>query len=444
MVAALRAAAGFALAAGLAGPAAAGGYAVKEISTAGLGSAYAGSSAEAADVTQMAANPATLGWLPGSSAALALSYVAPRPRYHGGSSRPAASPVPVPAGDGPDSGEDAVVPNVFLGWAPSPEWRLGLAVTAPWGLATEHPDGWAGRYYGLKSELRSVNLNPVAAWRPHPALALAAGVQLQYLDSTLDNAVDFGSIGTALGVPGALPGAQDGKARLKGEDWGAGWNAGIIVAPTASTRIGLAYRSSVEHTLRGRASFTLDKAGVGATLRANTGLFTDTDAKAAVRTPESASLGIYHEVVPNVALLAEGLWTRWSRFRELRIRFADGQPDDVTEQRWHDTWHWALGVRWQATERLGLRAGAAIEGSPVPDQTRNPRVPDADRRWLAVGASWKAGRQASLDFAWAHIFVDDAAVALSAAAPGNTFRGDLSGRFENSIDLVTLQGRWDF
>lgn len=52
--------------------------------------------------------------------------------------------------------------------------------------------------------------------------------------------------------------------------------------------------------------------------------------------------------------------------------------------------------------------------------------------WLAVDAGYT------------HIFVDDSELNLSAAAPGNAARGNLSGDYENGIDIFTLQGRIRF
>ena len=70
-------------------------------------------------------------------------------------------------------------------------------------------------------------------------VSLGAGVDLQYIDVELTNA-----------VPNLAPTAPDGLARVKGDDISVGWNAGVMVE-LDPVRIGAHYRSQVEHDLEG-------------------------------------------------------------------------------------------------------------------------------------------------------------------------------------------------
>ena len=47
----------------------------------------------------------------------------------------------------------------------------------------------------------------------------------------LTNAIDFGSIGRASGVPGAVPTQQDGVGKVDGNDIGYGFNLGVLYEP---------------------------------------------------------------------------------------------------------------------------------------------------------------------------------------------------------------------
>lgn len=344
-----------------------------------------------------------------------------------------------------DIGEDALVP-AFYGMISLDKLTLGLGINAPFGLATHNPDGWIGRYHALKSELTTIEINPVVAYRVLPKLGIAAGFRATYGDATLSNAVDFGTIGAANGVPGSIPANQDGAAEVTGDGWAYGWNVGIMAEPVDNLRLGLAYRSSVKMELEGEVDFTDDTSGIAATLRGATGAFADTGAKAEVELPPTLSFGGSY-TIGEVTLLAEAAWTQWSSFDELRVQFDNpNQPDSVTAEDWDDSWFYAAGTAWKPAFQQGLtlRAGIAYDESPVPDATRTPRIPGNDRFWVSFGAGYKINNWLTVDAAYTHIFVDDATINLTTADTNNAARGNLSGSYEANIDIIAIQGKIRF
>ena len=148
-----------------------------------------------------------------------------------------------------------------------------------------------------------------------------------------------------------MPGGQDGFVRLNGDDWAYGWNAGAIVQPLAGTRLGVAYRSEIDHTLRGDVDFSADDAGIADFIRGASGAFTDTDGDVSVTTPATLSFGVHQDLTERVAVMAEAQWTDWSVFDQLTVKFDNpAQPDNVTEEEWEDTWFFALGTTFKATD----------------------------------------------------------------------------------------------
>lgn len=428
-----------------AGQALAAGYALKEQSATALGNAFAGATAGAEDVSHMFFNPAALGRLDGFAASLSLSRVAPRAEVDDATGDTVFG-TPIGGRDSVgDVAENGVVPALYF-MAPFGERvRLGLGINSPFGLATEYPDGWVGRYHAVDTELRTVNINPALAVRVTEGLSVGFGLQIQYADGELSNAVDYGTIGAGSGVPGAAPGTQDGFARLEGDDWAFGYTAGLLAEPVRGTRLGVAYRSEIEHRLEGDVDFTDDDAGIAATLRGLSGAFADSDAQLDLETPATLSFGVHQDLGERFAVMAEATWTDWSAFDELRVEFDNpAQPDNVTSQEWDDAWFLALGATWKPVETLTLRVGVAYDQSPVPDRTRTPRVPDEDRYWLATGLSWQALPWLGLDAGYTHIFVENSDVDLSALDEGNQTRGSLRADYENGIDIVTLGARVRF
>lgn len=445
------------------GPAGAAGFQIREQSTAALGNAMAGASASAQDVTYMAFNPASIGLVEGNQIATLGSGIFVSFDIEDTEAR---SVVPDPAtgqgfdvtGGGDDNGgETAFVPGLAAKWRVNDQLDLGLAVTAPWGLRTDYDDDWAGRYHALESELTTINIQPVVSLKPTKRLTVAGGLQIQYIDATLSNAVDFGTIGAAgaASVPGLasafanagvnpVPGQNDGFAEVTGDDWDLGYLFGLIYEFTPGSRVGFAFRSAIEHRLEGDGDFDLDPSGVGGVLSAATGQFVDTGGAAEVTIPATASFGIHHEFSPRWAVLAEAAWTNWAQFDELVVEFDNpAQADSVTTENWESTWMYAVGLNFMPTRTWTLRAGVGFDESPVPDDTRTPRIPGNDRTWLGIGASWAPTPRLSVSGSFVHIFVADSTIDLDAVGE-NRFRGSLNADMQGRAEVVSAQVNWRF
>jgi len=421
------------------------GFALREQSASAQGNAFAGATAAAEDVSYMFFNPAALGFLNGYQALAVLSYIRPQSELSAASGATVRAS-PIGGRTGADDVTDDVVTPALYGMAELAQGvRAGIGINVPFGLEIGYPGDWVGRYHVVNSELQTININPVLAWQPVDWLAFGAGLQVQYIDAEINNAIDFGTIGTVFGIPGAVPASQDGFAKLKGHDWGVGFNLGALVEPVKGTRLGVAYRSEVEHELEGDANFDLDSAGIGAALRAATGAFANTGASTKVTTPTMLSAGIHQQLTPRWSLMGEVAWTEWSTFKELRISFDNpAQADNVTEEDWRDAFFVALGTTYKPAKEVTLRGGIAFDQTPVEDEHRTPLIPDADRYWLSVGIGWQPIHWLGLDAGYTHIFLDDADVDLSAADPGSTFRGSLDASYDTSIDIFTLSGKISF
>ncbi len=421
------------------------GFALREQSATALGNAFAGATAGADDLTYMFFNPATLGRLDGHGVALSLSYARPEIELESASATTVLG-TPIPGRDRDDDiGEDALIPALYAMVPFGEQVRLGLGINSPFGLETAYSDEWVGRYHAVESELGTVNINPALAVKLTNWMSVGFGAQIQYADGELTRAIDFGTIGAFSGISGAVPGGQDGFIRLQGDDWAYGYNAGVLIEPVKGTRLGIAYRSEIDHRLEGDADFSGDDAGVAAALRGATGAFQDTDAELEVTTPATLSFGIHQDIGQRFAVMAEAQWTDWSSFEQLRAEFENpAQPDNVSEERWDDSWFFALGATWRPISSLTFRTGIAYDESPANDRFRDPRVPDENRYWAAFGLSWKPRPWLGLDLGYTHIWVTDSRVALSANDPDGTFRGDLTAEYDNSIDVVTAGLRLRF
>jgi long-chain fatty acid transport protein len=161
--------------------------------------------------------------------------------------------------------------------------------------------------------------------------------------------------------------------------------------------------------------------------------------------PEMISLGIDVQATPALSIQGEISRTGWSSFKELRVDFATpGVSDSITEEKWHDTWFYSVGLTWKAAEAWTLRTGLAYDEGAVDDAYRTPRIPDGNRTWFSLGAGYAFSQRTSIDFAYTHIFVLDGPVDLKATSVGNSSRGNLSGTYKNSIDIFSAQAKFTF
>lgn len=397
-----------------------------------LGQAFsAGASAE--DASTVFYNPAGLLSLERTESLISLSYIAHSGGFTNDGSVTAGT-IPTSGGNGGTSGANALVPTFYVAHPFSDKLAFGFGISVPYGLATDYQDDWVGRYHALKSELKTLDFSPAVAWRATENISLGFGFDWQQVDATLTNAVDFGLIGFLNNVPGLLPGNADGVARVRGNDTSTGFNIGVLFNLSGSSRLGVHYRSKLEHRLRGPATFT----GVPAPFAP---LFADQNATAPLTLPEKVSVSFHYDVTPSLAFTADWSWWKWSRFQTLAVDFENPLTTDVAlPQEWNNASIYSAGVRWAQSEALTLRAGIAFNESPVASTAlRSARIPDADRLWLCLGASWRFAENLRGDIGFAHLSVDDAST-LNDDGAGHVLRGDYS----TAVNILSVQGTFNF
>ncbi len=396
------------------------GFQLRELSADGVGTALAGSSSRADDLSTIYLNPAGMTRI-GTGIQADLTYVIPNIEFSGTGVGPDG--VPFTGGQGGDAGENVLVPAVYGLWAISPTLSVGLSLNVPFGLATKYENDWVGRYFALESEIHNAVLTPSIAWKATEHLSLGAGIQIGRADATLSRAVNL----AALGLP-------DATTKLEGDDIGYGFTLGALYEFTPTSRVGLTYRSRIDYTLDGNVTFS----GVPEAVAALVPTLNDTGASGKVTTPDVLSLGAYHEFGPKWSGMAEISWTNWSTFKELRIAFDDGRPDEVTPENWEDSWFFSVGAEYRPWENHAFQFGIAYDESPVPDDTRTARIPDADRYWASVGYVYDFAAGRRLNLGYTHVFFDKANLAESSDS------GTLSGEYDGSADIVSASVQFRF
>lgn len=456
--------------------ASASGFQLRDQSGSAQGNAYAGVSAGGSDISSMFFNPATLGRFEGNHLQFGLTEIAPNSKFSDGTASRSggAGPITGAAATG-NIAKSATLPTLYAMWSVDPDFKLGLAVNVPFGLTTEYDPSWIGRYHAIKSHLETLDITPTMAYRMNPKWTVGAAFVARRAKAELSQAIDGGYVAAAAlnqaGVtnPGVInPGASDGSVNIQGSSWAYGYKLGLMYDPTPSLHMGLGYQSAIRETIKGTASFSVNRAALGAGLGALAGLpanagkgalingvgaalnnlTADGSASAVLNMPATASLGMIYDLSGTFSLAAEISQTRWSAFKELRVKFSNAatQPDQFTTENWKDAMFYALGATCRPGNDWTYRLGLALDQTPVPDANRTPRIPDADRTWVSLGVSYEFTHAFGVDAGYSHLFVKNSTVNLQGGSPGSStfFNGNLQGTYKNSIDILALQARYVF
>ena len=424
------------------------GFALTEQSASGLGNAYAGAAASAQDISTIFFNPAGLTQFSGTQVTVGGSIIKLGDRFSNNGSHTAFGE-PLTGGDGGQGGGINYVPNLYLAKQLKQNVWVGLGVNAPFGLSTSYDTTWKGRYHATASDLKTVNINPTLTVRMSDKVSLGGGINFQYMKAKLSNAIDFGALcygaeNDAILVPGTCnaygltPQSSDGSIKVEGHDWNTGYNMGVMFEFSPDSRMGVAYRSSVKHRLRGSADFTVP---YNATLLTNQGaLFKDTGVTAEVTLPESLSISAYHKIHPQWALMGDVTWTNWSRFKELVIQFDNPQQNPAVQpEDWSDSYRVSLGANYFLNTQWTFRGGVAYDQTPIPSaERRTPRLPGDNRSWMALGFSYHLSKQLWVDVGYAHLFIDKARIDN---VDENT-QARLVGAFDFTVDILGAQVNW--
>ena len=241
------------------------GFAVQETSASGMGNAYAGAAAIADDASTLWSNVAGMSRLGSRQVVGALNVVIPSLRFSNNASQPAAfQPL---GGDGGSAADTSWIPNFYLVWPLDPQWALGIGVNAPFGAVSDYDNGWIGRFQELKTDIKSINVNPAVSWKPLENLAFGLGLNYQKLDATFTSNSNYAGAymvaaqGSGLFTPtelGQLAQATAGlqtNTHLEASDYGWGWNLGVLFDLTPKQRIGAQYRSAISYTATGNVDF---------------------------------------------------------------------------------------------------------------------------------------------------------------------------------------------
>ena len=379
----------------------AGGFALREQSAVGLGNAFAGAAAGGSGLGSMFWNPATMTNFAGLQGSLGLFAIMPNSKVTPTSGTSAFLQGSNGLTDTGDMAQDAVVPASYGSYQVNDSVWLGLSINTPFGLATQNPYNWAGQIFGRTSKVNSINATPTLAYRINDQFSVAAGVQIMKFKVRLTQATGI-SAGAA-------------SATLEGDDVAFGYTLGATYKPMPGTEIGIGYRSQVKPKLEG-------------TLTTSSAIDIHSD----LILPDQVNVGLRQTITNDFTLLAGFEWTHWSKFSRFPVLTTSGATATTLTFDYKNGWYASLGGEYKLNTDWTLRAGLGFEHSPINNDNRSVRLPDSNRTWTSIGATYALNDVISLDASYAHLFAKNGTI--TSTSSGLTLTANTKG----SVDIFAI------
>lgn len=475
------------------------GYKVNEQAASHSGRAFAGSAAVANDASVVFFNPAGMSRLDRSQASFGFGFISAEGEFRNGeridpagisSNTPLSLQTPFGESDVYNDGGnflgDTIIPFGYYVHKLNEKAAIGFGLFAPFGTSTDYATGSLASGFADETQLSAIEFQPSFSYQITDTLSFGAGLDIVYAEGLLSKELDLVPLAAAYQVYGAQvaggvdearrinPEAYRGfenKIEIAGDDWAYGFNFGLMWDISESTTVGFAYRSEIDLELEGESEFSTSD-GVVAFLDPDregpvpAGIYPVDGASGRVEMqnsyvpltgPHTATFSIAHQFNEKLQLLAGATWADWSSFKYFDIiATEDGIIDDLSGlgdnyighivEKWHDTVSYAIGAEYQLNPQWIVRSGYAFDESPVKDEYRTARVPDNDRQWLTLGATFTLNRHWSFDGSLGYLFMDDSPLDevnkdLNDAPIG---RDRLTGEYSIDAFVMSLQAnyRW--
>lgn len=375
--------------------------------------AYAGEAAIADNASVVATNPALMSLFKTNQFSVGGVYVDSRINMNGDvDSYAIISDSIKVTNDGSASARNVVpgafVPNLYFVAPVNDKFALGAGMNVNFGLKSEYDDSYDAGVFGGKTDLTAINLNLSGAYRVTEGLSLGLGVNAVYAKAQVErnagliaDTVKDNQVKNTLTVQQEplkfidkyLPSKDTSVVSLQDRAaWGFGWNAGVMYQFNEANRIGLAYHSKVDIDFTDRTATSLEANVIKAS---KTGDLTLT-------LPDYLELSGFHQLTDKLAVHYSYKYTHWSRLTKLNASFEDGKKAFDKELQYSNNSRVALGASYNLDEKLTLRAGIAYDQAASRHQ-RSAAIPDTDRTWYSLGATYKFTPNLSVDLGYAYL-----------------------------------------
>jgi long-chain fatty acid transport protein len=308
---------------------------------------------------------------------------------------------------------------------------FGIAAYAPYGLMTEWPGDFVGRFVSLKASLTTVYVQPNVAWMIGRRWSIGGGPVFGFSSLELNRAIDLSeqtaSPGVTFGQLGIPRFTEFARADLRGDANAVGIHLAVYGRLARSWTAGARFLGPMTFNYSGgEATFTQVATNLvfGAALQSPPspfvagakidnivaaqflppGRLVDQSVSTRIVHPAQAEVGVGYSGVKNWSFSADYSWVGWSRFNVVPLDFADTSLSETLIEAYRNAGAIRLGAEYTAPSKAWQgRAGLAASMSAAPAETVTPLLPEQDRSYYTVGAGIPFKRRWTIDLAYAYI-----------------------------------------
>ena len=324
-------------------------------------------------------------------------------------------------------------------WLPVPEayysrpvrdrLALGIGVFVPFGLTTEWPVEFAGRFVWYKTSLQATYLQPTIAYKINDHVAIGGGPDLVFSRLELNQRVDLATQQLAPGITfaqiGVPPGTDFANFKISGSDFGIAGHVSLLVKANEKLSFGARYLS--RHKIKGD-ELELESAQVPTGLRtpaplpgipagtpvdallapqfAAGGRLSNQSAVTELTVPDQFVAGVAIMPSRRLTLLADYQFTTWSLFERLEFTTEHGLNELIVKN-YRNTSGLRIGVDYGVTGRLTLRGGFLSHQAAAPDGSVTPDLPEGARMEYTAGLGARLSERVAVDVAYQDIDQED-------------------------------------
>lgn len=391
-----------------AGGANAAAFQLAEVSTSGLGRAYAGEAAIADNAAVIATNPALMTVFKRAQFSAGGVYIDSKVDMRGDVVTKINNIVGKDQNGSASKNDvvpEAFIPNLYFVTPVNDKLALGAGMNVNFGLKSEYGRGYDAGLFGGETKLSTINLNFSGAYRVTQGLSVGLGLNAVHAKAKLDrtagilkktaDTITQGKLGTVVPqlnkIPAYLTSTDKSVVQLQDKSaWGFGWNAGVMYQFNENNRMGLAYHSAVDIDFTDYTATSL-KAGKSGE-----------ESSLTLRLPDYLEFSGLHQVTNRFAIHYSYKYTHWSHLNKLYARTNDGKTAFEKELQYSNSSRVAFGGTYDIDDKLTLRAGVAYDQA-ASRHYRSASIPDTDRTWYSLGATYKFTPHFSVDFGYAYL-----------------------------------------
>ena len=406
-----------------AGGASAAAFQLSEVSTSGLGRAYAGEAAIADNASVVATNPALMSLFKTNQFSMGGVYVDSKINMSGNTqlSILGKDVTPILQPSSKDLYQKSVVPgslvpNMYFVAPINDKFALGGGMNVNFGLKSEYDSKYNGGVFGGTTDLTALNLNLSSSYRVTEGFSAGLGLNAIYAQAKIERRAGF-----LADVPAALRRAMNDPkiatllassnassllsspalANVKKDTiltqlqdkaaWAFAWNAGVMYQFNENHRIGLAYHSKVDIDFTDHTATSLQAQRIGQ------------EGGLKLNLPDYLEFSGFHQLTEKFAMHYSYKYSHWSRLKNLYATYhADGVEAFHKKMYYRNSSRVALGGTYDVDEKLTLRAGIAYDQAAATEHA-SAAIPDTDRTWYSVGATYKFTPNLSVDLGYAYL-----------------------------------------